>query len=218
MGQKVHPEGLRLGINKNWKSRWVSKKNFKEFLMEDQMIRKHIKENLKNAGVAKVEIERAGSKAIIRIHTSKPGMIIGRKGIEVEELKKGLEEITKKQILIEPVEVVKPEIDAQLIADNIARQIEKRVLYRRAMKKAIQSAMEAEGGAQGIKVCVSGRLQGAEIAREEWYVSGRVPLQTLRADIDYGFEVAKTTYGTIGIKVWVFKGEKIGNNKKVNKE
>ncbi len=216
MGQKVHPEGLRLGINKNWKSRWVSKKSFKEFLMEDQAIRKYIKENLKNAGISKVEIERAGSKAIVRIYTSKPGLIIGKKGIEVEGLKKELEEMTKKQILIEPVEVAKPEIDAQLIAENIARQIEKRVLYRRAMKKAMQSAMESEAGAQGIKVCVSGRLQGAEIAREEWYVSGRVPLQTLRADIDYGFDVAKTTYGTIGVKVWVFKGEQIGNNKNTN--
>lgn len=209
MGQKVHPEGLRLGIIKDWKSKWVAGKNFKDLLLEDVKIRKFIKDRLYNAGISKIEIERAGNKAIVKIYTSKPGMIIGKKGVEVEEIRKTLEKMTGKQILIEPREVQKPEIEAQLIAENIAQQIEKRVSYRRAMKKAIQTAMSAEGGAQGIKICVSGRLQGAEIARSEWYVEGRVPLQTLRADIDYGFAIAKTTYGTIGVKVWVFKGEKI---------
>ncbi len=209
MGQKVHPEGLRLGITKDWKSKWVAKKNFKDILYEDYKIRDFIKDRLYNAGISKIEIERAGNKAIVKIYTAKPGMIIGKKGIEVEEIRKELEKMTSKQILIEPREVQKPEIEAQLIAENIAQQIEKRVSYRRAMKKAIQTAMSAEAGAQGIKVCVAGRLQGAEIARTEWYVEGRVPLQTLRADIDFGFAVAKTTYGTIGVKVWIFKGEKI---------
>jgi small subunit ribosomal protein S3 len=218
MGQKVHPEGLRIGINKTWKSKWVAKKNFKDFLIEDQMIRKYIKEKQKDAGISKIEIERAGSKAIIKIFTSKPGLIIGEKGSSVENLKKELENMVKKQILIEPIEVDKPEKDAQLIAENIARQIEKRVQYRRAMKKAIQSARATEdGGVQGIKICVSGRLQGAEIARSEWYVEGRVPLQTLRAKIDYGYDIAKTTYGTIGVKVWIYNGEEI-ENKKRNKE
>jgi small subunit ribosomal protein S3 len=209
MGQKVHPEGLRLGIIKDWKSKWVAGKNFKDILLEDVKIRKFIKDRLYNAGISKIEIERAGNKAIVKIYTAKPGMIIGKKGIEVEEIRKELEKMTGKQILIEPREVQKPEIEAQLIAENIAQQIEKRVSYRRAMKKAIQTAMSAEAGAHGIKVCVAGRLQGAEIARTEWYVEGRVPLQTLRADIDFGFAIAKTTYGTIGVKVWVFKGEKI---------
>jgi small subunit ribosomal protein S3 len=209
MGQKVHPEGFRLGIIKDWKSKWVAKKNFKDLLYEDFKIRDFIKGRLYNAGISKIEIERAGNKAIVKIYTSKPGMIIGKKGIEVEEIRKELEKMTGKQILIEPKEVLKPEIEAQLIAENVAQQIEKRVSYRRAMKKAIQTAMLAEAGAQGIKICVSGRLQGAEIARREWYVEGRVPLQTLRADIDFGFAVANTTYGTIGVKVWVFKGELI---------
>ena len=210
MGQKVHPEGLRIGVIKNWKSKWLAKKNFKELLLEDHEIRNFIKERLYNAGISKIEIERAGNKAILKIFTAKPGMIIGRKGAEVEELRKELEALTGKQILIEPKEIQKPEIEAQLISENIAQQLEKRVSYRRAMKKAMQSTMAAETGAQGIKVCVSGRLAGAEIARTEWYVEGRVPLQTLRADIDYGYAVAKTTYGTIGVKVWVFKEEIIG--------
>ncbi|MCX7698693.1 MAG: 30S ribosomal protein S3 [Candidatus Goldbacteria bacterium] len=214
MGQKVHPEGLRLGIIKDWKSKWVAKKNFKDILLEDYRIREFIKDRLYNAGISKIEIERAGNKAIVKIYTAKPGMIIGKKGTEVEEIRKELEKMTGKQILIEPKEIKKPEIDAQLIAENIAQQIEKRVSYRWAMKKAMQTALQTsssqnEESAKGIKICVSGRLQGAEIARSEWYVEGRVPLQTLRADIDYGFAIAKTTYGTIGVKVWVFKGEKI---------
>ncbi|HDQ26010.1 MAG TPA: 30S ribosomal protein S3 [bacterium] len=210
MGQKINPEGFRIGITKGWKSRWVTKKHFKEYLLEDNRIREHIKEKLYSAGISKIEIERAGNKAIIKIFTAKPGMIIGRKGAEVEELKKELEVITGRQMLIEPKEIQKPELEAQLVAENIAQQLEKRISYRRAMKKAMQTTMASGPGAQGIKVCVSGRLQGAEIARTEWYVEGRVPLQTLRADIDYGYAIAKTTYGTIGVKVWIFKGEKIG--------
>ncbi len=210
MGQKVHPEGLRIGVIKNWKSRWMSKKNFKGLLLEDFEIRKYIKKKLYRAGISDIEIERAGNKAIIRIFTSKPGMIIGRKGAEVEELRKELEKKTGKQILIEPKEIQKPEIEAQLVAENIAQQLEKRISYRRAMKKSMQTTMASEAGAKGVKIYVSGRLGGAEIARTEWYVEGRVPLHTLRADIDYGYAIAKTTYGTIGVKVWVFKEEKIG--------
>ncbi len=215
MGQKINPEGLRIGIIKGWKSRWlVSKKNFKDLILEDHTIRKFIKEKLYSAGISRVEIERAGNKAILKIFTAKPGMIIGRKGAEVEELRKALEKKTGKQILIEPKEIQKPEIEATLIAENIAQQLEKRISYRRAMKKAMQTAMAPDSGALGIKVACSGRLAGAEIARREWYVEGRVPLQTLRADIDYGTATAFTTYGTIGVKVWVFKGEILpGDNK-----
>jgi len=212
MGQKVHPEGLRLGINKDWKSKWLSKKDYKRLFLEDLKIKKYIMERLEHGGISKIEIERAGSKARIKIHTSKPGVIIGKKGTEVEDMKRELEDITGKQILIDPIEVKKPEIDAVLVADNIARQIEKRVSHRRAMKKAIQTAMEA--GAQGIKVSCAGRLGGAEIARTEWYVEGRVPLQTLRADINYGEATAKTTYGTVGVKVWIYKGENLNKEEK----
>jgi small subunit ribosomal protein S3 len=214
MGQKVHPEGVRIGIVKGWKSKWVAKKNFKDLVLEDFKIRKFIKTKLYSAGIAKVEIERAGNKAILKIYAAKPGMIIGRKGAEVDVLKKELEKLTGKQILIDPKEVGKPEIEAILIAENIAQQLEKRISYRRAMKKAMQTAMSPDSGAFGIKVACSGRLAGAEIARREWYVEGRVPLQTLRADIDYGTATAFTTYGTIGVKVWVFKGEILpGDNK-----
>jgi len=208
MGHKVNPEGYRIGVIRGWKSKWLSKKkNFKDLLLEDFKIREFIKKKLYSAGISKTEIERAGQKAIIRIHTAKPGMIIGRKGAEVEVLKKDLEKLTGKQILIEPVEIKKPELDAQLVAENVAQQLEKRVSYRRAMKKAMQTTMASEAGAKGIKLWVSGRLGGAEIARSEWYVEGRVPLQTLRADIDYGYAIAKTPYGTIGCKAWIFKGE-----------
>lgn len=214
MGQKVHPEGVRIGIVKGWKSKWLVKKNFKDLVLEDYKIRKFIKAKLYTAGIARVEIERAGNKAILKIFASKPGMIIGRKGAEVDVLKKQLEKMTGKQILIDPKEIAKPEIEAVLIAENIAQQLEKRISYRRAMKKAMQTAMAPDSGAFGIKVACSGRLAGAEIARREWYVEGRVPLQTLRADIDYGTATAMTTYGTIGVKVWVFKGEILpGDNK-----
>ena len=207
MGQKIHPEGVRIGVIKGWKSRWLVKKNFKDLLLEDFKIRKFIKEKLYSAGISRVEIERAGNKAILKIFTAKPGMIIGRKGTEVEVLRKDLEKLTGKQILIEPKEIQKPEIEAQLVAENVAQQLEKRTSYRRAMKKAMQTAMAPDSGALGIKICCAGRLAGAEIARTEWYVEGRVPLQTLRADIDYGTATAFTTYGTIGVKVWIFKGE-----------
>ncbi len=208
MGHKVNPEGYRIGVIRGWKSKWLSKKkNFKDLLLEDFKIREFIKKKLYTAGISKTEIERAGQKAIVRIHTAKPGMIIGRKGAEVEVLKKDLEKITGKQILIEPVEIKKPELDAQLVAENVAQQLEKRVSYRRAMKKAMQTTMASDSGAKGIKLWVSGRLGGAEIARSEWYVEGRVPLQTLRADIDYGYAIAKTPYGTIGCKAWIFKGD-----------
>ncbi|MCE5299718.1 MAG: 30S ribosomal protein S3 [Spirochaetia bacterium] len=214
MGQKINPEGLRIGIIKGWKSKWLAKKNFKDLLLEDFTIRKYIKEKLYSAGISKIEIERAGNKAILKIYTAKPGMIIGRKGAEVEELRKALEKLTGKQMHIEPKEVNKPEIDAQLVSENIAQQLEKRISYRRAMKKAMQTSMAPDSGAQGIKVQVSGRLGGAEIARREWYVEGRVPLQTLRADIDFGVATAFTPYGTIGVKVWIFKGEILPELKK----
>jgi len=214
MGHKINPEGIRIGIIRTWKSKWLSKKNFKELLLEDFKIRKYIKNKLYSAGISKIEIERAGQKAIVKIYTAKPGMIIGRKGTEVEVLKKELEKITGKQMLIDPVEVKRPELDAQLVSENVAQQLEKRVAFRRAMKKAMQTTMASDAGAQGIKICTSGRLGGAEIARTEWYTEGRVPLQTLRADIDYGYAIAKTTYGTIGVKVWIFKGEILpGENK-----
>jgi small subunit ribosomal protein S3 len=215
MGQKINPVGVRIGVIKGWNSRWlVAEKGFKELIIEDFKIRKYIKEKLYSAGISKVEIERAGNKAILKIFTAKPGMIIGRKGAEVEVLRKELEKLTGRQILIEPKEIQKPEIEAQLIAENIAQQLEKRISYRRAMKKALQTAMAPDSGAQGMKVACSGRLSGAEIARREWYVEGRVPLQTLRADIDYGTATARTTYGAIGVKVWVFKGEILpGDNK-----
>jgi len=230
MGQKINPTGFRMGITKTWKSRWMAKKNFKDLLLEDRKIREFIKDRLENAGISKVEIERAGNKARVMIFASKPGMIIGKKGIEVEVLRKALEEITKKQIMIDPIEIQSPEVDAQLVAENIAKQLEKRVSYRRAMKKVLDlipddnkdgksssrdrhkdklAAIDTPGG---IKVRCSGRLAGAEIARTEWYVKGRVPLQTIRADIDYGFAEARTTYGKIGVKVWIFKGEKIGKD------
>jgi small subunit ribosomal protein S3 len=229
MGQKINPSGLRLGITHTWKSRWMAKKkNFKDILLEDLQIRKFIKDKLENAGVSKIEIERAGNKARVMIHASKPGMIIGKKGTEVEVLRKELEAMTKKQIMIDPIEIQNPEVDAQLVSENIAKQLEKRVSYRRAMKKVLdlipdenkevkvhrhkETKLSPGEEPKGIKVCCSGRLAGAEIARREWYVKGRVPLQTLRADIDYGFAEARTTYGKIGVKVWIFKGEKIGKD------
>jgi small subunit ribosomal protein S3 len=210
MGHKINPEGLRIGIIRGWKSKWVAKKNFKELLLEDVKIREYIKTQLYSAGISKIEIERAGNKAIVKIFTAKPGMIIGRKGAEVEVLRKKLEKITGKSILIEPKEVHRPEADAQLVSENVAQQLEKRISYRRAMKKSMQTTMQNDNGAKGIRICVSGRLGGAEIARTEWYVEGRVPLQTLRADIDYGYATARTPYGAIGVKVWIFKGEIIG--------
>jgi small subunit ribosomal protein S3 len=205
MGQKVHPVGFRLGVIKTWESRWFSKKNYAALLHEDIKIRKIVKERLMHAGVAKIEIERAGQKAKINIHTARPGIIIGKKGAEVDKLKKDLEALTGKQIYINIQEIRRPELDAQLVAENIALQLERRIAFRRAMKKAVTSALRL--GAQGIKITCAGRLAGGEIARTEWYREGRVPLHTLRADIQYGFFEAKTTMGQIGVKVWIYKGD-----------
>jgi small subunit ribosomal protein S3 len=205
MGQKVHPLGFRLGYVKTWSSRWFAEKDYPHLLHEDLRIRSMVKEKLYHAGVAKIEIERSGNQIKIYISTARPGIIIGRKGAEVDKLKAELDALTKRQVQINIKEVRKPELDSQLVGENIAMQLEKRVSYRRAMKKAVAAALRL--GAQGIKVHCAGRLGGAEIARKEWYREGRVPLHTLRADIDYGFAEAKTTYGQIGVKVWIYKGE-----------
>jgi small subunit ribosomal protein S3 len=205
MGQKVHPIGFRLGIIKTWDSRWFSQKNYATLLHEDLKIRKIVKERLMHAGVSKIEIERAGQKAKINIHTARPGIIIGKKGAEVDKLKKDLETMTGKQMFINIQEIRRPELDAQLVAENIALQLERRIAFRRAMKKSVTSALRL--GAQGIKIMCAGRLAGGEIARTEWYREGRVPLHTLRADVQYGFFEAKTTMGQIGVKVWIYRGD-----------
>ena len=205
MGQKTHPKGFRLGINKGWDSRWYAGKNYAELLSEDQMIRNYIKERLRRAAVSKIEIDRTLRKVTVAIHTARPGIVIGRRGVEVDKLRDELRHLTKKDIFINIEETKVPETDAELIADNVARQLEARVSYRRAMKRNVQSALRM--GAQGIRISCGGRLGGAEIARTEWYREGRVPLQTIRADIDYAHVTSRTTYGTIGVKVWVFKGE-----------
>jgi small subunit ribosomal protein S3 len=205
MGQKVHPIGFRLGIIKTWDSRWFSQKNYAALLHEDIKIRKIVKERLMHAGVSKIEIERAGQKAKINIHTARPGIIIGKKGAEVDKLKKDLEAMTGKQIYINIQEIRRPELDAQLVAENIALQLERRIAFRRAMKKSVTSALRL--GALGIKITCAGRLAGSEIARTEWYREGRVPLHTLRADIQYGFFEAKTTMGQIGVKVLIYRGD-----------
>lgn len=205
MGQKVHPLGFRLGYIKTWSSRWYAEKDYAKLLHEDLKIRKIVKKKLYHAGVARVEIERSGNQIKITIHTARPGIIIGRKGAEVDKLKVELEAMTKRQVYINIKEIKKPELDAQLVAENIAMQLEKRVAYRRAMKKAVASALRL--GALGIKVYCAGRLAGAEIARTEWYREGRVPLHTLRADIDFGLAEAATTMGQIGVKVWIYRGD-----------
>ena len=205
MGQKTNPIGNRLGIIRTWESRWFAKKGYSDLLVADLNLRKMLKEKLYHAGISKIEIERLGEKIKILIFAARPGIIIGKKGAEVEKLKKEVEQITGKQANLDIKEIRKPELDAQLVAENIALQIEKRVAYRRAMKRAVSSALRF--GAKGIRVSCAGRLAGAEIARTEWYREGRVPLSTFRADIDYGFAEAKTTYGIIGVKVWIFKGE-----------
>lgn len=208
MGQKVNPIGLRLGITKDWRSRWYAEDKFKDYLIEDLKIRQEIKSRFYRAGISRVEVERLANQIKIIIKTSRPGIVIGRKGSEVEELRRDIQQLTGNQnIQISVEEVSIPEIDAQLVAENVASQIERRVSYRRAMKQAINRALRM--GAQGIKISCSGRLGGAEIAREEWYREGCLPLHTLRADIDYGFAEALTTYGKIGVKVWIFKGEMI---------
>jgi small subunit ribosomal protein S3 len=206
MGQKVNPHGMRIGIIKDWDTRWyASKKEFSKLLVEDVQIRKYIKNALYQAGIARIEIERSANKLKLNISTAKPGIVIGKGGAGIEQLRKEVEKLTGKSVLINITEVKKPDINAQLTAENIAAQIERRISYKRAMKQAMMRAMKA--GAKGIKVQVGGRLNGAEIARREHYSEGTIPLQTLRADIDYGFAEANTTYGKIGIKVWIFKGE-----------
>lgn len=205
MGQKVNPKGLRIGIIRDWESRWFADKNYMELLHEDLKIRAFVKNKLKQAGCPKVEIERAASRVKVSVYAAKPGIVIGRGGAEVENLRKQLETITGKQVTVNIVEIKKPEMDSTLVAENIAQQLEKRVSFRRAMKQTVGRTMRT--GAQGIKIQCSGRLAGAEIARTEWYHEGKVPLHTLRADIDYGFAEANTTYGKIGIKVWIYKGE-----------
>jgi small subunit ribosomal protein S3 len=205
LGQKVNPIGLRLGIVKTWDSRWYAGKKYAAYILEDHNIRKFIKKKLHHAGISKIEIERSAKRVRLRIFTARPGIVIGKKGSEIEILKKELEKLALQEVLIDIQEVRKPEIDAQLVAENVAMQIERRVAFRRAMKRGVSSAMRF--GAQGVKIICSGRLGGAEMARTEWYREGRVPLHTLRADIDYGFTEANTTYGIIGIKVFVFNGE-----------
>jgi len=205
LGQKTHPTGIRLGITRTWDSRWYLKKGYADQLLQDIMIRREIKDKLFHAGVSRIEIERAGQKIRVIIHTARPGIIIGKKGAEVEKLRKDIELLSNRQAAVDIKEIRKPEIDAQLVAENIALQLEKRVAFRRAMKKSVASALRF--GAQGIKIACAGRLAGAEIARTEWYREGRVPLHTFRADINYGFAQAKTTYGIIGVKVWVYTGE-----------
>lgn len=205
MGQKVNPIGFRLGVIKTWDSKWYAKADFSKLLHEDLKLRNFLKKRLYNSGVSKIEIERAANKAKINIYTARPGLIIGKKGSEVETLKKELAGLTDKEVYLNIQEVRKPELDAQLLAENVALQLERRVAFRRAMKKSVTSALKF--GAKGIRITCSGRLGGAEMSRTEWYREGRVPLHTLRADIDYGFAEAKTTYGIIGVKVLIFKGE-----------
>ena len=205
MGQKVHPYGFRLGFNKPWRSRWFAKQGYSKLLQEDIELRDTLRERLKSAGVSSIEVDRPGNKLRVTIRTSRPGIIIGRKGAEIEKLKQDMAKRTKREVFIDIQEVHKPELDAQLVSESIALQLEKRVAFRRAMRKAVDSALRF--GCKGIKVRVSGRLNGAEIARSEWYLQGQLPLHTLRADIDYGFAEARTTYGVIGVKAWLYKGE-----------
>ena len=205
MGQKINPIGLRLGINKTWDSRWFAGEEYANKLHEDLKIRKHVKKALHQAGVAKIIIERTGKKCYVSIHSARPGIIIGKKGADIDNVKKAVQKLTKDEVHLNIIEVRKPELDSTLVAEGIAQQLERRVAFRRAMKRAVQSSMRM--GAEGIRINVSGRLGGAEISRMEWYREGRVPLHTLRADVDYGIASALTTYGIIGVKVWIFKGE-----------
>ncbi len=205
MGQKVHPTGFRLGIIRPWSSKWYAEKNYSDWLHEDLAIKDYIREHKENAGISKIEIERMASKVKVTIHTAKPGIVIGKRGAGIESLKTELQKLTEGEIFVNVQEVRKPELDAKLVAEGIAQQLLRRVSFRRAMKKSVQTAMKF--GAEGIRVECSGRLGGAEMRRREWYLEGRVPLHTLRADIDYGLAEAATTYGIIGVKVWIFKGE-----------
>jgi len=207
VGQKTHPFGFRLGYNKTWRSRWFADREYADLLHEDIELRRELKKRLRSAGVSVIEIERAANKLVIRIDTARPGIIIGRKGAEIDKLKTEVQTRTKREVHIEIQEVHRPELNAQLVAENIALQLEKRTAFRRAMRKSVDSALRF--GCKGIKVRVAGRLNGAEIARKEWYLQGRLPLQTLRADIDYGFAQAYTTYGVIGVKCWIYQGENV---------
>jgi small subunit ribosomal protein S3 len=205
MGQKTHPYGFRLGYNKPWKSRWYADRDYAELLHEDVKLRAELKEKLKSAGISSIDIERAANKLVVRIYTARPGIIIGRKGAEIDKLKTDLSAKTGREVLVSIQEIHKPELNAQLQAEKIAAQLEKRIAFRRAMRKAVEESLRF--GAQGIKVKVSGRLNGAEIARSEWHLQGQLPLHTLRADIDYGLAEARTTFGQIGVKVWIYRGE-----------
>jgi small subunit ribosomal protein S3 len=207
VGQKTHPYGFRLGYNKTWRSRWFAWRDYADLLHEDVELRKELKKRLRSAGVSGIDIERAANKLVIRIDTARPGIIIGRKGAEIDKLKNEVQQRTKREVHIEIQEVHRPELNAQLVAESIALQLEKRTAFRRAMRKSVDSALRF--GCKGIKVRVAGRLNGAEIARKEWYLQGRLPLQTLRADIDYGFAQAYTTYGVIGVKCWIYQGENV---------
>jgi small subunit ribosomal protein S3 len=211
LGQKVNPIGFRLGIYRDWDSRWFAGKEYPNFVFEDYQIRKFLKKRLVQAGVSRIEIERAANKARIKLHTARPGLVIGKKGVEIENVKRELEKKIHREVIIDIQEVRKPEVDAQLIAENVALQLVRRVSFRRAMKKAVSSSLRF--GALGIKIACSGRLGGAEMARREWYRKGRVPFHTIRADIDYGFAEAFTTYGAIGVKVAIFKGEILPDKK-----
>jgi small subunit ribosomal protein S3 len=207
LGQKTHPYGFRLGYNRTWKSRWFAGADYADLLYEDLQLRRELKEKLRSASISNIDIERAANKLVIRIYSARPGIIIGRKGSEIDKLKQEVQKRTNREVHIDIQEVHRPELDAQLVAESIAMQLEKRVAFRRAMRKAVDSALRF--GCKGIKVRVGGRLNGAEIARSEWYLQGRLPLQTLRADIDYGFAQAYTTYGVIGVKCWIYQGERI---------
>jgi small subunit ribosomal protein S3 len=213
LGQKVHPIGFRLGIIKTWNSRWYADKTFDTLLHEDLKIKNFVKKQLNQAGISSVEIERAANKLRINIAAARPGIIIGKKGSEIEKLKAEIQKLTERELFVNIIEVQRPEVDAQLVAENVCQQLMKRVAFRRAMKRGVGSAMKF--GAKGVKIACSGRLGGAEMARHEWYREGRVPLQTLRADIDYGFSEAKTTYGIIGVKGWIFKGETLTKGKSI---
>jgi small subunit ribosomal protein S3 len=211
LGQKTHPYGFRLGYNKPWRSRWYAGKEYADLLHEDVRLRRQLKDRLKSAGISAIDIERAANKLVIRLYTARPGIIIGRKGAEIDKLKGEVQKRTNREVHIDIQEVHRPETDAQLVAESIALQLEKRVAFRRAMRKAVDSALRF--GCKGIKVRVAGRLNGAEIARKEWYLQGRLPLQTLRADIDFGMAEAHTTYGVIGVKCWIYQGERLPERK-----
>ncbi len=216
MGQKVHPKGLRIGVIRDWDAKWYADRDYAKLLHEDIQIRRHIKKRLYAAGISRVEIERTANRVKVTIHTAKPGIVIGRGGAEVEVLRKELEKMTGRQVNINIAEIKKPELDAQLVAENVAAQLEKRTSFRRAMKQSVGRTMRM--GAEGIKISIAGRLGGAEIARTEWYSEGKVPLHTLRADIDYGFAEANTTYGKIGIKCWIYRGEVLPETRRVAEE